>query len=228
MNLMPFQDMPFNGDLFIRAEYLKLKEKFNLNLAIETGSCLFSTTKWFAEEFDKTFTVESNPAFFQMGIQRLTKEEKETKAMAILGDSVNALTNIFPQFINDNDRVVFFLDAHWEQDCPLLSELEAISKMKLSQPPVITVHDMFVPDRPELGFDTYNGQRFDFEWLKNSLDKVYESFGVKYSYYYNQEATGAMRGIIYVIPELEQELKGSKNEKEEGKEQENADPQQES
>ena len=44
-NLMPFQDLPFNGDFQTETEFLKLRDKFNIKIAIETGSCLFTTSK---------------------------------------------------------------------------------------------------------------------------------------------------------------------------------------
>lgn len=197
MNLMPFQELPFNGDIFARKQFLELKDKYNINVAVETGSCLFSTTKWLAENFDKVFTVESNAVYYNMGINKLSMDERNSKVMAILGDSVQTLTTVFSQYITKKDRVIFFLDAHWEQSCPLLDEIKAIQQMNLEYAPVIVIHDMLVPEKPELGYDNYNGQPFTVDWIRDNISLVYEDFG-GYALYFNNEATGAMRGIVYI------------------------------
>ena len=58
----------------------------------------------------------------------------------------------------------------------------------------------FVPGSKKLGYDSYNGQSFTYEWLKEDLDAIYDK---KYSYFYNNDidSEGAMRGIIYVFPD---------------------------
>ena len=43
--LMPFQDLPFNGDSFVCREFLKIKEQLGITVAVETGSCMYSTTE---------------------------------------------------------------------------------------------------------------------------------------------------------------------------------------
>lgn len=206
MNLMPFQELPFNGDIYIRQEFLKLKEKHGINVAVETGSCLFSTTKWLAENFEKVFTVESNPAYYNIGINKLTSDERNSKVMAVLGDSVQTLKTVFTQYISKNDRVIFFLDAHWEESCPLLDEIKAIHEMNLEYPPVIAIHDMLVPDKPEFGYDTYNGNPFTVNWIRDMISPLYDEFG-GYSLFYNAEATGAMRGIVYIEGNRKERIK---------------------
>ena len=93
---------------------------------------------------------------------------------------------------------MFYLDAHWYDHCPLKNELQLIKKFNLK--PIITIHDFFVPGSKKLGYDSYNGQSFTYEWLKEDLDAIYDK---KYSYFYNNDidSEGAMRGIIYVFPD---------------------------
>ena len=61
----------------------------------------------------------------------------------------------------------------------------------------IAIHDFFNPLDLSLGFDTYNGQRLDYEYIKESLEKIYPN---GYTYYYNEKADGARRGVIYILP----------------------------
>jgi len=88
----------------------------------------------------------------------------------------------------------FYLDAHWEKYWPLLDELQVIADNGVQ--PIIVIHDFFVPGS-NLGFDKYDGQRLDFEYIEPSLQKIY---GNNFTYEYNRYATGARRGIIYVFP----------------------------
>jgi len=188
--IMPFQEQPFNGDKYIQKEFLKLKKKYNITTAIETGSALGYTTKWLAENFDKVKAIEVNATYFALAASRLTDYEN---AQVLLGDTVATLQSILSDV---KDDTIFFLDAHWGLACPLESELQQIATVGIK--PVITIHDFQVPDHPELGYDEYDGHPFSFEWLKPRFDAIYGENG--YEGYYNEKAEGAMRGIIYICP----------------------------
>ena len=192
--LMPFQDLPFNGDTFACEEFLKLKEKLGITAAIETGSCFYSTTKWLGENFDKVFTVEVNEDFAKYGRHKIADMNN---VRADIDESVGWISKIAP--LLTGEKCIYFLDAHWGGECPLLGEIEAISKIPSTQPPVIVIHDFFTGN-PNLGYDEWNGQALNYEWVKPSIDKIEEALKCKYSYYFNSEATGALRGIIYLYP----------------------------
>lgn len=203
-NLMPFQDQPFNGDTFVQAEFLKLKDKFNIDRVIETGSCLYSTTKWLGENFESVKTIEINEDYSKYGIHKVKDMPNVT---AIVGVSsvewLNQVASVYESnpYIIHNFLHLFFLDAHWEENCPLLEELEAISKLRTTQKPVIVIHDFKVPNQ-NLGYDTYNGQPFELDWIKSKLEMIYGVNG--YDYYYNSEETSTeiKRGLIYITPKI--------------------------
>lgn len=197
--LMPYQDLPFNGDLHAMKEFINMKEKYGLNVAVETGSCFFSTTKFLAENFEKVLTFEIVPKYYQIGLQKVADMHN---VGAFNTDSVSGLKEQLKGVDSLNQRLLFFLDAHWEQNCPLLDELQVIadSVQYLRLMPVIVIHDFVVPDHPELGFDTYNGKSFDFDFIKEKVIAIEKAYGNVFEVKYNSEATGAMRGIIYLIP----------------------------
>lgn len=203
--LMPHQDKPFNGDTFIQQEFLKLREKFNLNAVVETGTCLGSTTKWFAENFYQVYTIEVNAEFRNFAVKVFAEQNN---IISILGDSSKDLPSVVKGL---NDDTIFFLDAHWGNHCPLQQELDAIAEAIPPIKPVIAIHDFVVPGHPELGFDSINGQPFTFEWLKPYFDKIYGGEG-NYDHYYNSDATEIKRGIIYVTPKQNGEQKQTKEE----------------
>lgn len=200
-NLMPFQLEPFNGDTFIQEEFLNLKKKYNLSVAVETGTCLGSTSIFLSKHFDKVFTVEVNPSYREIALQRFSEEGiPADKITSLEGSSIRwigAIVNVGKVGHNS----IFFLDAHWGSECPLESELNIIAELGLQ--PVIAIHDFQVPDQPQLGYDsTPLGQPFTYSWLKPVFDKIYGANN--YYVYYNsdEKSTSVKRGIIYICPNL--------------------------
>lgn len=185
---MPFEDEPFNGDIFAEQEFIKIKNKFNVKNVIETGSCLFSTTKWFSENFESVYTFEIKKKFYKYGKEKVSGK---INVKAYLSDSVIGLRNIINEI---SGASIFFLDAHWEAHCPLLDELDVISGYKIK--PIIVIHD-FKTDNPEFGYDRWNGNVFDLNFIRDKLRKIYPD---GFEYHYNTEAAGAKRGFIYIFP----------------------------
>lgn len=198
--LMPFQHLPFNGDTFVCNEFLRLKKLFDINVAVETGSCLYSTTKWLGENFDNVYTVEINADFAKYGSHKVLDMNNVNHTVGM--SSINFIKEVLSEAISDSDRCLYFLDAHWGNECPLLGELEGISKIKTHQKPVIIIHDFKVPDEPNLGFDDIHGQPFEYGWIKPYLEAIYGLGG--YDYYYNNDSTSTeiKRGLIYIVPKV--------------------------
>ncbi len=194
-NLMPNQFLPFNGDTNIEAEFLKLKEKFNIVQAVELGTCLGGTAVWLGKNFDRVTTIEINPSFAQIAQNKINENHLPNVSLFV-GDTVTVL----PSLTDITDRSLIFIDSHWQESCPMLQELYVIAKKGIK--PVIAIHDFKVPNEPNLGFDEYKGQAFTFEWIKASLDAIYGEGG--YDYHYNGDATSTeiKRGIIYIYPKV--------------------------
>lgn len=189
--LMPYQAYPLNGDYYACGEFLKLKEKFNIETLVELGSCVFGSTRWFAENFNYVKTVEINEQFRNIGLKRVAGFRNITSH---LGDSVALLGLMLS---GCNDQTIIFIDSHW-QTLPLIDELKIIAETKLK--PCIVVHDCFVPTEPELGFDEYEGVMISYETMRPFLEEIYKEQG--YEYHYNTAATSTdvKRGIIYIYP----------------------------
>ena len=204
--LFDFQDRPFAGDIHMEGEFLKLRDQFGLVAAVETGTCYGSTSLWLAQHFKYVCTFENHPATLDIARKRLDGSSVDLYGV----DSAVGMREIAadvrrrrdwgePTFSfgpQTYDQALFFLDAHFEAHCPLLQELAAIAEAGIK--PVIVIHDFQVPGRPDLGFDTWEGQPFRFSWIRPSLDAIYGANG--YGHYFNSEATGARRGVIYIHP----------------------------
>lgn len=197
--IMPHQLEPFNGDSFIEQEFLRLRDRFAIETAIETGTCFGSTTKFLAQHFKKVLTIEINDGYLQIA-KTFIGDFNNIKTF--LGPSENILSEVLKTEISLHDRLIFFLDAHWGAHCPLTDELRIIAENGLK--PVIAIHDFQVPEQHGLAFDSYCGQAFTFTWLKPLFDAIYGEEG--YEHYYNSErdSTEIKIGIIYVVPKTYQ------------------------
>jgi hypothetical protein len=188
----------FNGDHFIAGEFLRLRDKYKLTAAVETGSYEGDTTLWLARHFAKVATCELAPDKFSFCQDRFAREKLSVSLYP--GSSDKLLPAIIADLALGHDTM-FFLDAHTsgfvEGYCPLIQELRAIATAKLR--PVIAIHDFQEPTRT-LGWDTYNGQDYTLEWIAPHLDVIYGAG--RWSHYHNtpDRAAGARRGIVYVEP----------------------------
>lgn len=184
--------MGFEGDEFIASKVKELIDQFNINWVIETGTYLGGTTKRLASMCEMVSTTEINDGFYLRAKNYLRDIENVTM---FYGDSVAVLPQILKVTLDKN--ILFFLDDHWEKNLPLLAELEIINEFRGKHGNIlIAIHDFKVPGRPDLGFDTYGNVSLEWEYIKDGIEKIYGKDG--YNIEYNDQASGAMRGIIYI------------------------------
>ena len=182
---------PFNGDHFIEKKFLELRDKFGIKTIVETGTCLGSSTIFFAKNFEKVVTIESNLEYQSIAIARCQNELIDNIEF-LLGDSSKILSDVLVKL--GSETVMLFLDAHWGNNCPLLAELDQIEKSEVM--PVIAIHDFYTGDE-RLGFDSIHGQRFEYEWILPVVSTI-GIFNAEYNTF--DKCAGAKRGIIYLSP----------------------------
>lgn len=183
---------PFNNDIHMEEEFLRLKEHFNITHVIETGTYHGDTTHWLIHNFDVVHTIETNPDHLRVAYNKLKGHRNLTiwtgSSAEKLGDMMEAC---------DGRSLLVFLDAHWYKN-PVLAELEQIAL--LGAKPVLVIHDFKVPDHPEFGYDEYPNEKivYEWDWIKSRVDAIYGAD--KYVHYYNTKAEGAKRGCLFIFP----------------------------
>ena len=128
---------------------LALKERYGLVDFVETGTLVGHTAMWAAEHFKSVKTVDVNDTFKSAG-----------KIESYHGDSA-----AFLESLDVWAATLFWLDAHTNESCPVLREIEAINRLSVGH--VILVDDarLFgqLPDWPSLKDVCYalmdNGRR---------------------------------------------------------------------
>ena len=179
----------FEGDTFMKSEFERLIAKHKIDLIIETGTFKGGTTNQLRKMVKEVITIEINSEYFAEAKKNISDL---TNVIMIHGSSPEVLDTILPAQSEKN--IMLFLDGHWLDNCPLLEELRIIAEHGIK--PVIAIHDFYVPGT-NFGYDSYNGQRFDFAYIINEVSAIYKG---GFHHHYNLQATGAKRGIIYLEP----------------------------
>ncbi len=193
--LMPFQEYPWNGDHHLAAEVLRLKEAHGLTCALETGTCLGSTALWLGEHFVWVATFEIHEPYYAIACERIEQYNDGLDIDIAHGDSVTGLYHYHTSMSSD-ERPLWWLDAHWQDRCPLLDELTAIGAS--GKRGVILIHDFQVPGT-DFGFDKMpDGRPFNLELIAGHLDAIYGEG--KWKHNYPTQVEGAKRGWISITP----------------------------
>lgn len=191
------QILAFNGDTLLQQEFLKLKQRFAIDTIIETGTHVGYTTAVLAEHYNAVHTIETKQEYFDRAKAYCQDKPGFSKINFCFGSSVEWLPRLLAT-LPSSKRIQVYLDGHWEgEPTPLLKELAAIAAS--GHKPVLMIHDFVVPGHPELGFDTYDGQPYTYEWIKPALEQIY---GKSYVHYFNIKAdpASAKRGCIFILP----------------------------
>lgn len=187
----------FEGDTFLKEEVERLVKKWEVVSIIESGTYMGATSRELAKMAEHVFTIEINPPYYLQA----REVQCEKSPVYLLGNSSEIIGG---QFIVQSKfgNVFLLLDAHWQQYNPLIDELEVIAKARRGANTnckvIIAIHDFKVPDHPELGYDTYAGQDYEWSWIEQSIKNIYGEDG--FTYHYNSEAAGAKRGVIFIEP----------------------------
>jgi hypothetical protein len=177
------KDYPFSGDIYLINPIFSLIKGYGINSVIETGTWKGRTAQLLSVMVENVYTIEINKGFYNEA--EYLKEYNNIHRY--YGSSPDVLTFLLKRV---KEPVLFFLDAHWGGELPLLGELEAIAKSNLTNP-IIIIHDFYNPYVP-FGYDIYDGQKVDYEYISELVSKIYKNPIIKY----NKKATGEKRGII--------------------------------
>lgn len=178
----------FGRDPILEAMIRKVVAEYGIETVIETGSWRGYTTRRFAEFVPFVNAIEIDPEVAAMARATLFDVPN---AVVHQGDSALLLASFIPSL---NPPVLYYLDAHWGEEWPLLNELDAIAK--LSGPCVVVIHDCVVPGT-DLGYDSYKGIPLTFEYVKPKLDQLKFSW----RHFFNDDsAQGHRRGCLFVVP----------------------------
>jgi hypothetical protein len=183
----------FNKNMSVAVWCLKVRDKYSIKTAVETGTYLSRTTAFLVEAFNKVYTVD----VFDEFVKKAREKFKGRNVECICGKSTDMLGSICEK-IDKDEMTLFFLDAHgnyisdliklgWREDrgeskayyteefdpdlCPAKQEIEIIAKY-FQDRCIIIVDDIYNPEH-ESGHINFGGVRFGHDYLKDSIEKCY-------------------------------------------------------
>ena len=170
-------DTPFNCDYQVEKQILHLINKFDIKCCIETGTYMGESTIWFSKHVNEVYSVEINDKYYNISLDKFTKNNI-TNINVFKDDSVNFLQNNIKNIKSKYDKILCYLDAHWEEVFPLCNEILEIAKVYRDNL-IIIIDDIKVPNK-NFQFDTYNGKEIGLPLVHEALNEVGE-----YLYYYS-------------------------------------------
>ena len=179
----------FNGQSFRKAIYQELVEILNVDTVVETGSYRGDTTALFAATVPKVYTVEFLPRNFGFTRARFLFNSGVKVAH---GDSRDFLRQLAEQRISSNNPILFYLDAHWQQDLPLAEELRLILDNWRNS--LVMIDDFQVPGT-NYGFDDYGpGKALTLGYVDEAAAP--DNTAVYFPQLAEDKETGAKRGCV--------------------------------
>ena len=156
---------------------------FKPDLIIETGTFLGDSTEFFGN-YSKVLSVEKSKLYYLLSKSRFINNNViEIK----WGDSKDVLRNIK---LFDN-KIFFYLDAHWGQEMPLKDEIDfIISNFKNY---IICIDDFAVPNDSSWGYDIYDDVKLDINLI--NLNKELYIFFPSYN---ASKESGEKRGTVFL------------------------------
>jgi hypothetical protein len=159
-------DSHFNQPTYLNAQAGRemlvrdLFKHMHIDAVVETGTFRGGSTEFFATTFKvPVHSVEIHPGFHAYSVRRLNSL---ADCHLDLDDSRSFLTRLASDSKFHDKVMLFYLDAHWGSDLPLMEEFQIIAGAWKHF--VILVDDFRVPDDPGYSFDCYGpGKTLELE-----------------------------------------------------------------
>lgn len=126
-----------------------LLKRWDPDAVVETGTYKAHSTEFFASRARRVFTLELNRDFHAAAAAKLAGLPH---VRCLLGSSDDLLAGD-ALGLDPDDRVVFYLDAHWNEHLPLRRELEIIRARYRNV--IIVIDDFKVEGDDGYGYDDY-------------------------------------------------------------------------
>jgi hypothetical protein len=156
---------PFHDDEHLKNLVWQIVNEIGIKTFFETGTFRGDTLRWMAKTFPELLciSVEKNLIFYLYAAMKIGG----TNVTVLNADSREILKH---ELLDEMHPVLYWLDAHWSKDWPLLDELRLILEREKNC--VILIDDFKVPNHPTLGYDSYLGRALDYSYIKETVKDV--------------------------------------------------------
>lgn len=175
-------------DSYLRVKIIEIIKRYGIDTIVETGMHRGQSTAIFSLMVPKVYGIDILPESIRHAKNYVVNTCNRDNVTFICGNSPDVLKELMPTL--NVDKTLFFLDAHWWDDWPINDEIASIEKNK----GIIVVHDILVPDHPELNYDVYKGQPFTYEFIQKSLSDWSPDHKIEY----NTVSFSQCRGVGFI------------------------------
>lgn len=181
-----------NGQKYRKKIIDNILTNIEFDIVIETGTEYGFTTKFFSNYSKKIVSIEKSKTNFLLAKRNLQNEEN---IQLILNDSKNIGKILEDEkiSISKDNSIFFYLDAHSDDDYPLLDEIKYI--FEKYQNYIILIDDFQVPNDENYGYDSFKGKKLNIEFIKKLFSGDEYIFFPKIS---GKKETGRIRGYSII------------------------------
>ena len=160
----------FNGQVK-RTEFITIAlRQIPFSKIIETGTYLGNSTIALSCLTNaEVHTIEVNKKYFEFSSMRINRDYSDREIHLHLGDSKIILNSLVSKLNVETEILFLYLDAHWDTNLPLFSEVETLNDWGGKF--LAVIDDFRIPDDVGYGYDSYGTQVVGIESLpklKNS------------------------------------------------------------
>ena len=193
---------PFNGQSRRLYNFYGLVHKFNPSIGIETGT-YFGSSTWlfFGINLKKVHSIEINEKYARIARIRHA-QQLESKILQIHSGNSADVMHVILSKLPKSERVIAYLDAHWEDYIPTVAEIESL--INWGGPWIALIDDFKVETDLTYDFDKYTTTEIGVDLLPNSKD-----FYIYLPNETSQYESGARRGTAYLIGKVAMDTVGN-------------------
>jgi hypothetical protein len=193
---------PFNGQSKRLYTFYGLVHKLKPTIGIETGT-YFGSSTWlfFGMNLKEFHSIEVNEKYAEVARVRHARELEDKNLQIHTGNSSDVMRIILSQ-LPKSERVIAYLDAHWESNIPTAAEVESL--VNWGGPWIALIDDFKVETDLTYGFDTYLNTEIGMNLLLNS-----QNFYIYLPSETSEHESGARRGTAYLIGKVAMDTIGS-------------------
>jgi hypothetical protein len=178
-------------DFNLRDRLKEIIREHEIVCVVETGLNDGQSTLEFTKMVPFVHGIDHDPKCIEVTANRLAGR---LNARLWLGHSPEVLARLMSGLPNNT---IFFIDAHWDGECPTLDEIRAITPGK----GILVFHDFQVPGHEhDFGWDHMQVGGVQYEMNEAFIRPELLKWSPTYRIEYAKAVSGSKRGFCFVFP----------------------------
>jgi hypothetical protein len=186
-----------NGQKYRKQIITEILANNKFDVIVETGTEYGLTTKFFSQFSDKIISIEKSIPIYTIAKKNLANQ----KNIKLVHNDSKDLDKILVKNginLNTQNKIFFYLDAHSDDDYPLVDEIKYIFQNYKSF--ILLIDDFQVPNDNGYGYDSYLGKKLNINFIKKLFTNKEHIFFPNIP---SIKETGRLRGYVIITNDEE-------------------------